>query len=61
MINVLHCSPLFARLTEEKVLSYHYTVNGHEYNIGYYLTNSIYPLWATRGHENVLDKYRFLH
>uniref|UniRef100_M8BPW0 Nucleotide-diphospho-sugar transferase domain-containing protein n=1 Tax=Aegilops tauschii TaxID=37682 RepID=M8BPW0_AEGTA len=49
------------RLTEEKVLSYHYTVNGHEYNIGYYLTNSIYPLWATRGHENVLDKYRFLH
>jgi hypothetical protein len=24
-----------------------YTVNGHNYNMGYYLVDAIYPQWAT--------------
>ncbi|XP_020156015.1 uncharacterized protein [Aegilops tauschii subsp. strangulata] len=33
--------------TEGKAPPCHYTVNGHEYNMGSYLVGSIYPPWAT--------------
>ncbi|XP_073357841.1 uncharacterized protein [Aegilops tauschii subsp. strangulata] len=42
-----HRSLLFARLTKGKAPPCHYTVNGHEYNMDYYLVDSIYSPWAT--------------
>ena len=32
---------------EDRVPNYEYVVNGHEYKIGYYLSDRIYPKWAT--------------
>lgn len=46
-INVPQRSSLFARLTEEKAPPCHYNVNGHAYNLGYYLVGGIYPPWST--------------
>jgi len=46
-INVLQRLSLFAGLAELKAPPFHYTVNGHEYNMGYYLVNGIYLSWAT--------------
>ncbi|XP_020253703.1 uncharacterized protein LOC109830752 [Asparagus officinalis] len=46
-LNVLHRSPVFAQLAEGRALQCNYTVNGHEYNIGYYLADGIYPEWST--------------
>jgi hypothetical protein len=46
-INVLHRSPVFDDLASGNAPQVSYTVNGKEYNMGYYLADRIYPEWAT--------------
>ena len=46
-INVLEASHLFSNLAKGIALPAHYVIQGKEYNMGYYLSNSIYPKWST--------------
>lgn len=46
-INVLDRSPIFDDVLEGRALELNYTMNGNNYNIGYYLTDEIYPEWTT--------------
>ncbi|XP_057790696.1 uncharacterized protein LOC131007794 [Salvia miltiorrhiza] len=45
-INVLDQSPVFDDILEGRAPKVNYIVNGRERNIGYYLTDGIYPQWA---------------
>ncbi|KAE9020623.1 hypothetical protein PR003_g13160 [Phytophthora rubi] len=46
-INVLERSDLFSSLANMNAPPCNYAINGHEYNMVYYLADGIYPAWAT--------------
>ncbi|XP_033147435.1 putative nuclease HARBI1 [Brassica rapa] len=46
-INVLDRSPVFDDIIQGKAPQVTYSVNGREYHMAYYLTDGIYPKWAT--------------
>jgi hypothetical protein len=46
-INMLDCLPLFKNLLYGLAPKCEYTINGNQYNQGYYLAYGIYPDWAT--------------
>ena len=46
-INVLEWSHIFFDFAEGRALALHYLINGHDYAMWYYLTDGIYPKWAT--------------
>uniref|UniRef100_A0A0D3E8N0 DDE Tnp4 domain-containing protein n=1 Tax=Brassica oleracea var. oleracea TaxID=109376 RepID=A0A0D3E8N0_BRAOL len=46
-INVLDRSPVFDDIINGQAPQVTYSVNGREYHLAYYLTDDIYPKWAT--------------
>ncbi|XP_057518349.1 uncharacterized protein LOC130799262 [Amaranthus tricolor] len=46
-LNVLYRSPLLVDLFEGRAPPVNFTVNGNQYGMTYYLTDGIYPKWAT--------------
>ena len=46
-LNVLLRSPLFFRLIIGDAPACNYSLNRHDYSVGYYLADGIYPPWAT--------------
>ena len=46
-INVLERYHIFNELAEGCSPAVHYSINGHDYTMRYYLANGIYPKWTT--------------
>ncbi|XP_048622932.1 putative nuclease HARBI1 [Brassica napus] len=46
-INVLDRSPVFDDILQGRAPRVQYVVNGHQYDLAYYLTDGIYPKWLT--------------
>ncbi|XP_024012322.1 putative nuclease HARBI1 [Eutrema salsugineum] len=46
-INVLDRSPVFDDIIQGRAPQVNFHVNGRKYNLAYYLTDGIYPKWAT--------------
>jgi len=46
-INILDRSPIFDDILQGRAPNVKYKVNGREYHLAYYLTDGIYPKWAT--------------
>ena len=46
-INILDRLPIFAALAKGCTAHVNYTINRHEYTMGYYLADEIYPNWST--------------
>jgi len=46
-LNALDCSSVFQELNEDGASKCEYMINGRKYNIEYYLSDDIYPKWAT--------------
>ena len=46
-INVLERSHIIFELAQGRTPAVNYSINGHDYTMGYYLANGIYPKWLT--------------
>ncbi len=46
-INVLERSHVFNEFAEGRAPVVDYLINGHDYTMGYYLVDGIYPKWVT--------------
>ena len=44
---MLDHSFIFTKLAQGRAPSVNYSINGHDYTMGYYLADDVYPRWST--------------